>query len=365
MKIGIVGAGIAGLCTAWALARRGHQIAVFDQGPIPNPTASSHDEHRIIRHAYGSMRGYALMMPEAFAAWRRMWNDLGRTHFTETPATYCLRLESDWYAHVSACLDTMHIPYRTIPPDEVGRTLPMVNPTDLIRVVETKGAGLLHADRILGDLASHLAQSNVALHPHTKITRIDPERATLDTWSGDAIVIATGAWTTKLLGPQPEILRPTAQTIAYLTPPPHLRAAWQSAPMLLNRLPTASGGIYILPPRNFTRLKIGDYTHGEETDPDAPRTPTQSQTDRLLESAHLALANFESYTVQEIRSCRYTVTPDETFAIRPLTAGAWLANACSGHGFKFGALIGEATADGVTGARPAEEVTNWMRGRGG
>ncbi len=37
MKIGIVGAGINGLCTAWALSKRGHDVTVFDQGPIPNP----------------------------------------------------------------------------------------------------------------------------------------------------------------------------------------------------------------------------------------------------------------------------------------------------------------------------------------
>ena len=31
--------------------------------------------------------------------------------------------------------------------------------------------------------------------------------------------------------------------------------------MLLNRLPGAAGGAYILPPREGTRLKIGDYSH--------------------------------------------------------------------------------------------------------
>ena len=31
--------------------------------------------------------------------------------------------------------------------------------------------------------------------------------------------------------------------------------------MLLNRLPGAAGGADILPPREGTRLKIGDYSH--------------------------------------------------------------------------------------------------------
>ena len=77
----------------------------------------------------------------------------------------------------------------------------------------------------------------------------------------------------------------------------------------------------------------------------------------------LALADFAAYRVLEAKSCFYTVTADERFAIRPLGARGWLASACSGHGFKFGALVGEAVADGVTGARPAGEVTDFMAAR--
>jgi phytoene dehydrogenase-like protein len=37
----IVGAGINGLCAAWALARAGHRVRVFDSAPIPNTTGTS------------------------------------------------------------------------------------------------------------------------------------------------------------------------------------------------------------------------------------------------------------------------------------------------------------------------------------
>jgi sarcosine oxidase/sarcosine oxidase subunit beta len=282
MKIGIVGAGINGLCTAWALARQGHDVTVFEQAAIPNPLSSSFDEHRIIRHAYGNMRGYARMMPAAFAAWNRLWADLGTSHFVPAPATYCLRMELDWYSHVSASLDEMHIPYRDIPLEDVATTLPMVNRTNLLRVVETHGSGLLLASRILTDLAQHLPKNGVTLRPSTHIKNIDPEHARIDDWSGDAVVIAAGAWVEKLLGPLPEKPRTTAQTVAYLEPPAHLAEAWQTAPLLLNRLPVASGGVYILPPRSGTRLKVGDYHHNDDGDPTAPRVPTTAQRERVL-----------------------------------------------------------------------------------
>ncbi len=363
MKIGIVGAGIMGLASAWALARRGHAVTVFDQGPIPNPVCSSFDEHRIIRHAYGNMRGYALMMPEAFAAWGRMWDDLGRSHFVPAPATYCFRMEFDWYRHVSACLDHMGIAYRDVPPDEVARDLPMVNRDGLFRVVETHGSGLLMADRIVTDLVRALPAMGVDLRPHSRIAAVDPERARLDGWEGDAIVVAAGAWVGQLLGELPEAPRPTAQTVVYLEPPADLAEAWSRAPLLLNRLPVASGGAYILPPLAGSRLKAGDYAHNDDGAPDAPRVPTARQIERVMEAARLSLAGFERYRMIEAKSCLYTVTSDERFAIRPLGARGWLASACSGHGFKMAALVGEAVADGVTGARPAAEVTDWMAAR--
>jgi glycine/D-amino acid oxidase-like deaminating enzyme len=91
--------------------------------------------------------------------------------------------------------------------------------------------------------------------------------------------------------------------------------------------------------------------------------PSASQVERVMEAGRLALAGFERYRVLETKSCRYTVTSDERFAIRPIGARGWMASACSGHGFKFGALLGEALADGVTGARPAAEVSAYMAAR--
>ena len=74
----VVGGGIVGLSTAYALVKAGIGVTVVEQGPIPNPLASSADHHRLIRFAYADRLGYAARMPDAFAAWRAMWADLGR-----------------------------------------------------------------------------------------------------------------------------------------------------------------------------------------------------------------------------------------------------------------------------------------------
>ena len=80
MNIIVVGAGISGLSTAWSLVKRGHNVSLLEQGPIPNPLAASGDHHRIIRRAYGEASGYARAISEAYQAWNELWADLGESH---------------------------------------------------------------------------------------------------------------------------------------------------------------------------------------------------------------------------------------------------------------------------------------------
>jgi glycine/D-amino acid oxidase-like deaminating enzyme len=49
MRVIIIGGGIMGLCCAWAASCAGYQVVLYEQGPIPNPLASSTDQHRLIR----------------------------------------------------------------------------------------------------------------------------------------------------------------------------------------------------------------------------------------------------------------------------------------------------------------------------
>ncbi len=364
-KVLIVGGGIAGLSTAWALARRGVSVELFEQGPLPNPRASSYDEHRITRHAYGQMEGYAHLMPEAFRTWERLWQATGRSHYEPCGAVYFLRHDNGWFEAVARSLDAMGVGYREVSLADVSRRFPMLRPEGLVRVVETEGAGMLFPIRILTDLVVLLGRLGVTLRTGTSVEEVDLARGRVTAggraYEGDVVVVAAGAWADRLAPELRGVAVPSRQAVLYLSPPPELAQAWAEAPVMLDLSP--DGGLYTLPPRRGTRLKLGDHLFSRRGDPDGDRVADAADLQRLWPAARAVYRDIDRYSVLEPKACFYTVTEREEFLVRPSGAAGWVVSACSGHGFKLGSLMGELVARGITGEMAAEQVTALAAGR--
>lgn len=366
-KVLVVGGGIVGLSTAWSFVSRGFDVELFEQGPLPNPVGSSYDEHRILRHAYGTLTGYAAMMPAALARWEALWAFLGVCHYDPCGAVYLLYEEvPPWVRASSASLDALGLAHEELTPREVKRRLPMVSQEGLVAGYRTEGAGVLFPARILLDLVVKLAAHGVVLNANTRVEAIDPDRAKVTVAghhiSGDKLAVAAGAWINRLLDlPEAEI-RPSRQGAVFLAPPPDLAAPWAEAPVLADMRP--GGGCYTLPPRCNTRLKVADDLYTYRGDPDESRAGTDLDMSRLLAAAARSYCRFDEYTILERKACYYSVTGDTRFISRALGRAGWLVSACSGHGFKFGPLMGEGAAAAVTGERTADAVRAWAAGHG-
>ncbi len=366
MKISIVGAGIGGLSLAWALRRSGVQVALFDQGAIPDPRASSFDEHRITRHSYTGLFGYAALMPEAFAVYNQLWQDLGRTHYLPTGMVYVSRTEADWYGPAAEELAGLGVPCRRLDRAELSERLPFVNPEGIEDAFEAGGAGMLFASRIVTDLARWAGESGVELHPHSRVERLDPASGALWVAGGgrhdaDLVVVCVGAWLPALLPETAARLMPSRQLVLYLDPPARFATSWAQAPILVDA--GTAHGAYILPPRGGTRLKIGDHVFTRRGHGDDDRVATEEDAAAVLAAARAVFADFEDYAILERKVCYYTVADDERFVVEPVGPAGWLFSACSGHGFKLGPLIASGLADALMGRRPAAEIPDWAAGR--
>lgn len=368
MRITVVGGGIMGLSAAHSLARRGHTVAVFEQGNLPNPFGSSVDQHRLFRHAYGAEAGYSRMAETAFQAWEALWADLGERLMVPT-GTLCVAGAEDgrrWIAESAATLEAQDRPVRRLTPSQLAAEFPLVDAARYTDAIHLETGGVLLAGRIVELLAHHLNAQGVTLHARNPVTSIDPERATVTladrrVIGADMLIVAAGAWVTRLLPETAARLTPSRQTLAYLTPPEGVRGLWARAPMLIDA--DGESGVYIVPPVAGTGMKAGDHRFSLEGDPGDDRTPDPDEAYAVLDRARRALAGGAGYTLANAATCFYTVEPDERFVIEPLTPASWLMSPCSGHGFKFAPALGEALAVAVDDPGGAAALTAWAAGR--
>jgi glycine/D-amino acid oxidase-like deaminating enzyme len=364
LKVGIVGAGIMGLSAAWALRRRGHEVAVYERGPIPSPLASSNDQHRLIRYAYGAAHGYAAMVREAYAAWEDVFTDIGERLYEHTGTLVAATRTEAWARASAESLEALGHRVEWLEPGQLEERFPVLTAEELKLAFYADAGGVLMAREILEALARVTAAAGVTLHAGAEVADVDPARAGVRLADGsavaaDALVVAAGAWAPRLLPALTGRLTASRQVVVYLEPPQDLARFWRRAPMLLDI--DADTGFYLVPPVRGTQLKIGDHRFSLEGDPDAPRIATAAETEALFALCARRLRAHRSYRIAGAGVCFYTVEPRERFVVEPVDR-AWVLSACSGHGFKFGPVVGARLAEAMDGARRAADVVRWAAG---
>jgi glycine/D-amino acid oxidase-like deaminating enzyme len=364
MKALVVGGGVMGLATAWGLARAGHTVELFEQGPLPNPLASSVDQHRLIRHPYGDRIGYARMIDEAYAAWDLLWRDLGQRFYAET-GTLALSGNGDtWAERSAAALAHTGRRMEELPLAELPGRFPQIDPQGVERAFWMATGGVLFAQDIVAALAGHLArQGKVTLHALTPIAAVDLEHGRAVTSAGhqhdaDVVVVAAGAWIPRLV-PDRRLV-PSRQVVLYFDLPADQRPTWAKSPIIIDK--TAAVGLYLAPPVEGRGLKIGDHTFSRRGDPSAERSADEREMQALLGRCRVLIRDFARWRIDRLAVCFYTVTEDERFVVEKHGARGWLMSPCSGHGFKFGALMGLRLAEAIaTGSDPAAHA-RWAAG---
>ncbi len=361
----VVGAGIMGLSTAWALARQGSAVTVIEQDAIPNPRGSSVDQHRLIRHPYGASRGYTRMIADAERAWDLMWRDIGDALFVRTGTLALTASEGGWLADSIETMAAEKIAFRRLDAAALAGEFALIASDDVRLALRLDSGGILLAAPIIARLARHLAARGVTLRANAKVAGIDPEagQVTLaggETLAADMVVAAAGPWTNALLPGMAARMQPSRQVVVYLVPPPDLAAAWQRMPMVLDINPAT--GLYVVPPRGAAALKIGDHSSARAGDPDGERVARPEEIARVLAAARARIRRLDEYRAAFAKVCFYDVSADERFIVAPAGRRCWAMTGFSGHGFKFGAALGLRLAATIAGRHAPADTTRWATG---
>jgi len=318
MRVAVIGAGVMGLATGWALRRRGHEPVVYEQFTVGNEHGSSHGRSRIFRLAYGEDH-YVRLAQKALGLWRELEAETGET-VLELPGL--VEIVSTLEESTAATLERCGVAWERLDRDEAERRFPIRVPEGSFVVVQPE-AGITRADKALAAFARKLD-----VREHTRVT--------LGELDADAVVVTAGSWVNELLD-EPLPVKVTRETLCYFR-----LDTDRPIPSVVSFKPGRhTHEMYSLYDPEHG-LKVGAHHAGAEADPNEPGEPSPELIERIAAWANATyrLADPEPVGAE---TCMYTTTADESFILER-RGRVVVGSPCSGHGFKFAPAIGERLA---------------------
>ncbi|MBT2502582.1 FAD-dependent oxidoreductase [Curtobacterium sp. ISL-83] len=350
----VIGGGVVGAATAWALATRGTRVVLVEQHERGHDRGSSHGATRIFRQGYADPE-YVALTARALALWDDLERASGERLLERTGAVDHGRPEV--VDAIAQALADAGIPHESLTPAAAAERWPGLRFEGHVLAHAT--AGRIRSARAIETFLSLAERSgNAELRYGTRVTAMEDhgDEVTVSLSTGErittaSVVAAVGSWAPTLVGDLlaargaglPAI-RVTQEQPAHF--PSHLPDdAWPSF------VHWADGDdVYgLLTPGEG--VKVGFHGTGPVVDPDARDfTPVPAEAARLQAYVERFVPGVDAGRPDFI-SCLYDTTPDEDFVIDrrgPIT----VATGFSGHGFKFAPLLGEVIADLVGGGEP-------------
>jgi sarcosine oxidase len=318
-EIAVVGAGLNGLATAWALNREGHDVVVYEQFRLGHTRGSSHGATRIFRLAYPETK-WVRFAQEALAGWRELERESGEELLV---LNGLLELLGEGGISSQQALEECGAAYELLASDEAEARFG-VSAAPEGHVLFQPDAGTVRADR--------------ALKAFSRGLRIETGRRveSLDSLDEPVVVVTAGPWARRLLalaGIDLPVVE-TRETVAYF----RLEGP---APSVVAEVVTRGHGFYSLSDPRYG-LKVGSHMRGKRSDPDKDVAPDDALVQEIADWTRGRFPGADP-TPLHAETCFYTTTDDERFILER-QGRIVVGSACSGHGFKFGPATGRRLA---------------------
>jgi sarcosine oxidase len=350
----IVGAGLLGLGTSRALGRLGRDVLCLDLSAVGHAWSGSKGNSRAFRYNYDEPMLNA-MVAEAERAWRDLEGASGLRILEPTPFLNVGDDLTGYAGRVAAAggaveyLDAAAVARRF--PALAIRGPAVLEPT----------AGMIRADRARTALRADL---RAELREDVEVTAVrdGSDAALVETTDGDIeadqVVICAGPGTAPLLRGMglDYRVRTALQQVVYLAAagPAAAGPPW---PAIVRHLTAGEDDqLYALPLPDFGQYKFGvRYSGPEVIYRQTPLDPDPAVTRQLIAAAATLLRDVGSRP-QLVERCVLDYTADLHFVLDRV--GRVVVGAgTSGHGFKFGPLLGSLIADLAIGATPRWDMT--------
>lgn len=348
-RIVIVGAGIVGLSTAYALLKQGkRRVTLLEQATVDHTGGTSHGFSRLLRFEYGSEAHYSRMVQLSLERWKQLEVAGGRALYLPTGVLVAGSSEDSFTCSSYRVTKEMGLPVEYLSEEQCNKRFPQFATRTYDTITYNADGGILLASTCLQTLRDLVLAMGGEIIEASRVSRIVYGNASrpvqLSLASGEVIaaervVIAAGPWIHHLL-PEVELpVRMTRQYLFYFAGLPVTSYSEGAFPAFM------VDSLYGFPIHRGCNgwVKAASHDFGYTVSPDDRTPPDRVVVDRIRDSLAALLPALHTAPLARIDSCVYDVTPDEHFILDrlPDDPRIVIATGLSGHGFKFGLLLGE------------------------
>jgi monomeric sarcosine oxidase len=348
-RIIIIGAGITGLSTAYALLKLGKQrVILLEQAAVDHAGGASHGFSRLLRFEYGSDALYSSMAQLSLERWKRLELASRRALYTSS-GVLVVGSSADHFTCASyEVAREMGLPIEYLSEKQCHKRFPQFATYGCDTITYNAEGGILRASACLQTLRDMVLEMGGEIMEASRVTRIlyGDQRCPLQlslasgqVLLAERVMMAAGPWIHRLLAEVELPVRMTRQYLLYFAGLPVASYQAGTFPAFL------AGNMYGFPIHRGCNgwVKAASHEFGWTISPDDRTPPDQTVIDRIRNQLSALLPALRNAPLARIDSCIYDVSPDEHFMLDRLPDDPRIvvATGLSGHGFKFGLLLGE------------------------
>lgn len=375
----VVGLGAAGSATVRALAASGASVLGIDRFDPPHALGSSHGDTRITRLAVGEGAQYGALARRSHQIWRALEEETGEHLLEEcgglilgVPGATGQHNVDDFVGATIANARRDHVAHEVLDADEIARRFPALGVTTESGYYEPTAGFLRPEACVRAQLTSARAHgatllTNETVHRWSAVDGVAVE-TTEGRYRADALVLCAGPWMAELapwFAPAFAVYRQVQYWFGVESGYEDLAAL----PVYIWMHSTLPGDYFYGFPAINGRgggIKVATEEFVDTTTPEeVDRVVTDAEAASMFERCVRGRLKGVGPVTVSRRACLYTVTPDFGFLVdlHPGFDRVFVVSACSGHGFKHSAAVGEAAARWVTSGERPDELASFSFAR--
>ncbi|OLS39229.1 N-methyl-L-tryptophan oxidase [Bacillus sp. MRMR6] len=347
--VAIIGAGTMGMAAGAFLAQQNVKTLLIDAFDPPHNHGSHHGDTRMIRHAYGEGRQYVTLVKRAQQLWEELGKESGYKVFEKTGVLGLGPSDSSFLHETIEAAKKYELPLQVLSSNEVKEKWPGISiPDNYIGCFEGE-SGLIYSEKAIQAYKEIAIKNGAQLVTNTPVQQIGMNSkevvkiVTSDTiFTAKKIIVTVGAWAAKLLPDLNLPIQPVRKVVGWFET---LEGLYDSSHFPSFYVDDKDKMFYGFPSINGAGLKVGRTDGGQEIDPDQHKQnfgkyDTDEGDLRDFLRAYMPEANG---TLKQGKTCIYTLSSDHDFIVdqHPENNNVIIACGFSGHGFKFGSVMGE------------------------